>query len=311
MIAGDHDLYPGYGDAGIAEMSASPAVVEAAIPVKSLLEYLREPDGSPSSALPDKVKPQVANLLFLEFLTYLSDKRYRYTLGPGLCFWYPGGLDYQKPEGNCDTVAKSFLLLLWAYGFGIDDLKLYSLECPPDSERIVGKKHSEAGGVSRPHAGLDQYFNNLDKRGFKPSKGTGRLEALKPPRNPYQMHVIGHVEHGGVDYKYYDAITGLTYSNPRNYFRVYKKGGDYEYIQNRVTRRMEMYYDEAGAKRRIYRLPDALVGEVDGGVWVIVDDEDWAVNEFPVHLPKRAKPPGLLEYCLHMPANAFLYNLRK
>jgi hypothetical protein len=310
MLESDNELASGMEDADIAGMLASPAVVKAAIRVNALLEYLRQPDGSLSSELPDKAQPQIANLLFLEYLSYLRDKRYRYTLAPGGYFWDPGGLNYQRPEGSCVTVTKSFLFLLWAYGFDKDVLKVYALDCP-DSERIVFKKPSEVAGINRPHAGLDQFFNNLDKRGFKPSRATGRLESLKPPRNPYQAHAISHVEHGGVDHKYYDAITGLTYSNAKNYFRVYTKGANFVYTQNRLQRTLEAYYDNTNAKRRIYRLPDALAGDAEGGVWIIVDDEDWAIGEYPVHPPVPPDPPGLLKYCLNMPANAFLYNIRR
>jgi len=35
------------------------------------------------------------------------------------------GEDYERPAGNCLTVAKSFLFLLWAYGFDKDALEMY------------------------------------------------------------------------------------------------------------------------------------------------------------------------------------------
>jgi hypothetical protein len=310
MHESNSELCP-YGDAEIAQYLASPEVVKEAINVDEFKDYLRQEDGLLSSELPAREKPRAANILFKKYLTYLRDKRYRYTLGPGPYFWDPGGRDYQNPTGSCLTVTKSFLFLLWAYGFDKDCLKVHALDCP-DSERIVFKKPLEVAGINRPDAGLNHFFDNLDKRGFKPSRATGRLEALRPPRNPYQAHAIGYVEHGGAGNKYYDSVTGYNYPNPRNYFRLYTKGPNFTYDQNRARRTLEVYYDQSHAKRRIYRLPDALVGNAEGGIWIIVDDEDWAIGEYPVHPPAvRANPPGLLEYCLHMPSNAFLHNIRR
>jgi hypothetical protein len=86
-------------DEEIAELSASPEVVRAAIYVDELKEYLRQRDASLSSELQNLEKPNAADILFVQYLKYLSDKRYRYTLGPGVYFWNPGGAEVSKTSG--------------------------------------------------------------------------------------------------------------------------------------------------------------------------------------------------------------------
>src|SRR5262249_9569082 len=153
---------------------------------------------------------------------------FHYTLGNDEGFWTPNMVN--NPQGNCQTVAQSFLGLLW--GLSVEPRHLFMHRVDIDGVQRLGGGQEfdlvkivttpldliDKSKVNDSHAHL--LGGSSWTRSFRVNRVTGNLEALAAhPRDPFRFHMFCKVANLGLDMPYFDPLNGLRYkTGGKDYF---------------------------------------------------------------------------------------------
>jgi hypothetical protein len=254
-------------------------------------------------------RAQMAGVLFDVLLQILRRLGARYDSFANMPLFMPGAIG---KDGSLDISCKgctlSFAGLLYAFGFHPDQLKAHVSNVTTDpTVKVAMRPRSSWGDVRASNSGVSYDYDVSAPiheeltNGFKLLSYPGDLfDVAMVPRDPFNNHYCLYVQEPGLDYAYFDPLTGARYrSGQDDLFGGYKQwtGHGLKYGGAEV----EVFRHIDDPLSRLYRVPDKLdfpgnsdfgrarakYAAMDGDLWLLIDADDWG-PQLPVQRRRGA-----------------------
>jgi hypothetical protein len=241
-------------------------------------------------------RAQMAGVLFDVMLQILRRLGAKYHTGQNMSLFMPGIIGDDGLDISCKGCTLSFAGLLYAFGFRPDQLKAHVSNVTGDPDIKVAMMPRSSWGVVRASNSEVTYDYDVSApihedptNGFKLlSLGGDLFDVAMVPRDPFNNHYCLKVVEPGLDYPYFDPLTGARYRNGQDdLFAGYKQWAGHGLKYGGAEVEAFRHIDDPLS--RLYRVPATLdfpgnpdfgrarakYAAMDGELWLLIDADDW------------------------------------